>query len=246
MKKRLLFLTFVIILLAFTSCAKATPNESSAEPSSDSQSNLQDYMVGHCSKDSVAEFMSVFDVHESGGYVLDEKHCYNVTPDRIAKETSAQIFKFSDSCAAYIYLNGQIYPLGEWWGGYGFVNAVPCDFDHDGNTDILYTYSCGSGVHRSFVAVFNTQTMESTVIFNSSDKDNPLADLYVSVQYPDTDIPYAEKPACFVVYTVNIEVLKGNFANLGCVATGIVGSVDSEDGNPVFRQTNTKNTLIGE
>lgn len=237
MKKRLMFLSFAIILLAFTSCAKATPNESSAEPSSDSQSNQQDYMVGYCSKDNVSEFMSVFGEHKEGGYVLDEKHCYNVTPDEIAKETSAQIFKFSDSCATYIYLNGQSYPLGEGVGGYGFVNAVPCDFDHDGNTDILYTYSWGSGIHRSLVAVFNTQTMESTVIFHSFDTDNPHADYYIGTQSSDTDITNAEISSCFVVYTVNIEVIKGNFANLRCVVTGTVGSVDSENGIPVFKRT---------
>lgn len=242
MNKRLLLVLFVILILVFTSCTNGNPNESSStEQTSEISSNQQNYMTGHCSKDNVSEFMSVLGKQELGGlssgFVLDEEHCYNVTPDRIAEETSAQIFKFSDSCATFIYLHGQAYPFGEWFGGYGFVNAVPCDFDHDGNADILYTYSCGSGLHRSLVAVFNTQTMENTIIYSSADTDNPRVDLYVSTQSPSTDIPDAEMTTYFVVYTVNIEVLEDNFANLGCVATGIAGSVESENGNPVFHRS---------
>ncbi|MDE6111262.1 MAG: hypothetical protein K2F65_05030 [Eubacterium sp.] len=198
-------------------------------------------MTGHCSKDNVAEFISVFCKQKSedlsADFILDEEHCYNVTPDRILEETSAQIFKFSDSCATYIYLDNQVYPLGVWFGGYGFVNAVPCDFDHDGNTDILYTYSWGSGLHRSLVAVFNTQTMEDMVIYDSSTTDHPQVDFYVGTQSPSTDVQDAENTTYFVVYTVNIEVLENNFANLGCIATGIAGSVKSENGVPVFHQS---------
>ena len=227
MRKSSLFVLFTILLLIFPSCAKETPDQ-------------QSYMTGICSKDHVAEFMSVLGKQEMGGlstgYVLDEEHCYNVTSERIAEETNAQIYKFSDSCATFLYLEDQIYPLGEWFGGYGFVNAVPCDFDQDGNTDILYTYSWGSGLHRSIVAIFNTKTKENTVIYDSSDTDNPRVDLYVATQSPSIAMPESEMPIYFVIYTVNIEVLEGNFANLGCVATGIVGSVESENGVPVFRQ----------
>lgn len=240
MRKSSLLVLFTILLLLFASCAKGTPDDlSNTEQPSDVSSNQQSYMTEICSKDHVAEFMSVLGEQEMGGlatgYVLDEEHCYNVTSERIAEETSAQIFKFSDSCATFLYLEDQIYPLGEWFGGYGFVNAVPCDFDQDSNTDILYTYSWGSGLHRSLVAVFNTKTKENTVIYDSSATDNPRVDLYVSTQSPSINIPDVEMPTYFVIYTVNIEVLEGNFANLGCVATGILGSVESENGVPVFR-----------
>ena len=240
MNKRSLLVLFTVLLLALTSCKNGTPNDlSNTEQTSDVSSNPQSYMTGICSKDHVAEFMSVLGEQEMGGlsagYVLDEEHCYNVTSERIAEETSAQIFKFSDSCATFLYLNDQIYPLGEWFGGYGFVNAVPCDFDQDGNTDTLYTYSWGSGLHRSLVAIFNTKTMENTVIYDSSVTDNPRVDLYVSTQSPSINIPDIEMPTYFVIYAVNIEVFEDNFANLGCVATDIVGSVESENGIPVFR-----------
>lgn len=240
MNKRLLLVLFAILILVFTSCTNRNLNEaSSTDKTSEDSSNHQNYMTGHCSKDNVAEFMSVLGEQELGGlsngFVLDEEHCYNVTPVQIAEKTSAQIFKFSDSCATFIYLDGQTYLLGEWVGGYGFVNAVPCDFDHDGNADVLYTYSWGSGLHRSLVAVFNTQTMENTVIYNSADIDHPQVDLYVSTQSSlSTDIPDAEMTTYFVVYTVNIEVREDNFANIGCIVTGIAGSVESENGSPVF------------
>ena len=236
MRKRLLLVLLTGLLLVLASCAKGTPNELlNSEQTSDVSSDLQSYMTGICSKNNVTDFMSVLGKQEMGGYVLDEEHCYNVTSERIAEETSAQIFKFSDSCATYLYLDDQVYPLGEWFGGYGFVSAVPCDFDQDGNSDILYTYSCGSGVHRSFVAIFNTKTKENAVIYDSSSTDNPDADLYVGTQSPSIAISNVETPTYFVIYIVRIEVFENNFANLGCVATGIVGSVESENGNPVFR-----------
>ena len=237
MRKSLLLVLFVNLLLVLASCAKGTPNDlSNTEQSFDVFFNQQSYMTGICNKNNVEDFMSVLGKQEMGGYVLDKEHCFNVTSERIAEETPAQIFKFSNSCATFLYLDDQVYPLGEWFGGYGLVNAVPCDFDQDGNTDILYTYSCGSGVHRSFVAIFNTATKENTVIYyDSSTTDNPLVDLYVGTQSPSIPISDAEPPTYFVIYTVRIEVLENNFANLGCVATGIVGSVESENGIPVFR-----------
>lgn len=238
MNKRLLVILFVILIFVFTSCTNKDLNElSKAEQNTDNSCKPQSYMTGNCSKNNVKEFMSVFGEQESGGYVLDKKHCYNVTPQQIAEETSAQIFKFSDSCASFLYLDNQVYQLGEGVGGYGFVNAVLCDFDHDGNKDILYTYSWGSGQHRSVVAVFNTQTMENTVICNSFDTDKPNMDLYVCAHTPSGDIPNDEIQKSFVVYTVNIEVQKGNFANLGCVLTDTVGSIESENGIPVFHKT---------
>lgn len=242
MNKKLLFIFIVILtLVASISCTNKNSNESSnTEQTTDASSNQQSYMTGNCSKDNVKEFMSVFGEHELGGlstgFVLDEEHCYNVTPDGIEEETSAQIFKFSDCCATFIYLDSQVYPLGEWFGGYGFVNAVLCDFDHDGNSDILYTYSWGSGLHRSLVAVFNTQTMENTVVYDSSDTDKPNVDLYVSTQSPSIDIPNVEIPTYYVVYIIDIDKGEDNLANLRCVATGIAGSVESENGIPVFHK----------
>lgn len=242
MNKRFLSILFVIMLLAFTSCAKEKTNSSSNTEQTSSTSLIQQsHITGNCNKDNVSEFMNVFVEHLLAelpkDFVFDEEHCYNVTPESIAEETSAQIFKFSDSCASFIYLNDQVYPLGGWFGGYGFVSAVPCDFDNDGHTDILYTYSCGSGIHHSVIAVFNIQTMENTVIYDSPNTDNPQVDFYLSTQSTNIDSTNIEMPTHFEVYTVDIEVIDDNFANLDYIVTGIAGSVETENGIPVFHRT---------
>lgn len=233
MYKKFLSILFVSLML-FSSCSSKTADTSSDQKSS---------MAGNCSKASVAEFMQVFGTHELGGLlsglVLDEKHCYNVTPEQIEEMTSAQIFKFSDSCATFLYLDGQVYPFGDWFGGFGFVNAVPCDFDEDGNWDILYTYSWGSGLHRSLIAVFNTQTKQSTVLHDSLETNTPRVDYYIGTQSPSTDIPGEITPTYYAIYTAEIEVLEDNFANLAYTLTGTAGSIKSENGIPVFYPTNS-------
>ena len=242
MSKKFLPVLFVILILAFTSCAKESPNTSSNTEQTPSASSIQQsHITGDCSKDNVAKFMKDFEKQKLeeffSGDVYDEEHCYNVTPESIEEETSAQIFKFSDSFASFIYLNNQIYPLGKWIGGLGFVSAVPCDFDNDGNKDILYTYSYGSGLHRTVIAVFNTQTMKNTDIYDSTNTDNPQAvDFYLSTQSTRIDSSNAEKPTSFVVYTVDVEVLEDNFANLNYKVTGVAGSVEAKNGTPVFKQ----------
>ena len=50
-------------------------------------------------------------------------------------------------------VDNEVYPLCESFGGFGFVNAIPCDFDNDGNKDLFVASSWGSGLHRSVISV---------------------------------------------------------------------------------------------
>ncbi|MDW7655734.1 MAG: M56 family metallopeptidase [Bacillota bacterium] len=86
--------------------------------------------------------------------------CYNVTPDYIYAETGCRIFKYSESCESFLLADGQIYPLGTGFGGFGLTDLQLCDFDRNGQADLLYTYSWGSGIHRSEIGLFNLTTKE--------------------------------------------------------------------------------------
>ena len=202
-----------------------------------------DAMKTNISKDYVPEFMELLGEEIelgglSSGMVLDKEHCYNVTPLQVAAETDMKIFKFSDSCVSLVLLDNKIYNLCESFGGYGFVNAVPCDFDNDGNKDLLVASSWGSGLHRSIISVFNSVTKESTIIYDTSDTDNPSIDLFIAAATPSFSSKEIEDlPIYYQVYSAEITVNDTenyNLADLSYVATDLVGSIEIENGTPTF------------
>lgn len=198
-------------------------------------------MSTNASKDSVDAFLSLLgDIEPDGllsGCQFDEEHCFNVTPEQVAAETDMQIFKFSDSCASYVMLDNEIYLLCDFFGGYGFVNAVPCDFDNDGNKDLLVASSWGSGMHRSIISVFNSVTKESTVLYDTSDTDKPNTGLFVSTVVPvySSTQEFEDLPVTYMVYSARIITYDSDFINLSYVSTGVVGSIEVENGTPVFQ-----------
>lgn len=225
MKKFLCVLCVFAILSCFCSC-----NDDNSHIA-----NEYETMKTSITKDSVKEFMSLMEKFEPSGlisgYEINEKNCYNVTPVEVAAETNMKIFKFSDSCASFVMLDGEIYTLCDWFGGYGFVNAVPCDFDEDGNKDLLVASSSGSGIHCSVISVFNSVSKESTVLYNTM-----TTDLMVTRSTADSftnDSEIDEKPY-YSILSVKIDVANNNFADLGCVVIDAEGYIEYENNNPKF------------
>lgn len=230
--KRFCLLLTGFFLISLTACA-ANGNNSNEE----SISSL--YMTTSCSKDSVDELMSIIGEVELGGLSagmkLDEENCYNITPPSVATETDVKFFKFSDSCASLAMIDGEVYSICESFGGYGFVNAVPWDYDGDGNLDLLIASSWGSGMHRSQISVFNTSTKESIIVYDTSFTENPFVDLCVVAVSPAfSSKDPTDLPIYYQVYTASIEVEDNNLADLSYTATGAVGFVVFEDGELVF------------
>ncbi|MBE5815434.1 MAG: hypothetical protein E7320_09575 [Clostridiales bacterium] len=228
--KRLSFLLLIgIVLISLSACQVCTSDSGQIN-------NHDDYITTPCTKDSVDELMSMIGEVELGGLSagmkLDTEHCYNVTPISVAAQTDIKIFKFSDSCVSLALIDGQVYPICDFFGGYGFVNAVPWDYDEDGNLDLLIASSWGSGLHRSIVSVFNTVTKESIVVLDTSDTDKPTADLFVATVSSKAS---QNQPVCYQVYTANVKVNNRNYADLSYAATGFIGSVAVENGVPVFQ-----------
>ena len=232
--KRLFCLLFTgIVLICLSACQTNTDNSVKNE-------NNVDYMSTSCTKDSVDELMSIIGEVELGGLStgmkLDEEHCYNVTPLSVATQTDIKIFKFSDSCVSLALIDGEVYSICACFGGYGFVNAVPWDYDEDGNLDLLVASSWGSGLHRSIISVFNTMTKESIVVYDTSNTDNPSVDLFVATASPSLSSKDPQDlPIYYQVYTANIKVNNNNFADLSYTATGVIGSVVVENGVPVLK-----------
>ena len=224
MKRFLGIFLISIFLISVTACQN-------------SDKNNVDYMATSCTKDSVDEFMSIIGEMELGGLStgmkLDKEHCYNVTPPSVATQTDIKIFKFSDSCVSLALIDGEVYSICESFGGFGFVNAIPWDYDDDGNLDLLVASSWGSGIHRSIIFIFNTQTKKSIVVYNTLTTDDPSTDLLVAAV--SLTLSSKDPGNCYQVYSANIEVNNNNFADLSYTATEVIGSVVVENGVPVFK-----------
>lgn len=119
------------------------------------------------SEEGVAEFLAAAGSEATDtGYESDV--CYNVTPAHVVSaENEFQIFKFDKSCASYLLYAGEIYPLGAWFGGYGFTDAMAADLNRDGKNELYFTCSWGSGIHRAQVGYFDPAKKE-TVLFDYS------------------------------------------------------------------------------
>ena len=233
MKRFLCLLLSGIVLISITACSTNCNNTDKDE--------TQAYCMNTpCSKDSVNELMAAIGEMELGGLStgmrLDKEHCYNVTPLSVSTQTDIKIFKFSDSCVSLALIDGAVYPICESFGGYGFVDAVPWDYDGDVKIDLLVASSWGSGLHRSQISVFNTTTKESIVVYDTSTTDDPCVDLFVAT----TSLSFSSKDPKdltinYQVFTANIEVNDNNLADLSYTSTGVIGSVVVENGTPVFK-----------
>lgn len=95
------------------------------------------------------------------GYEFSYDTVFNITPDSMTEEADFQIFKCNTSCLTILTYNGDCYELGIGIGGYGVVDAVLYDYNGDGASELLYTYSWGSGLHRSCAAYFDFALCES-------------------------------------------------------------------------------------
>jgi len=228
-------LFLILIISALLSACNVGSNHSNQETVL-----ATDYTTTSCSKDYVDEFMSIICEAELGGlsagFKLDAEHCYNVTPLSVAVQTDIKIFKFSDSCVSLALIDGKAYSICESFGGFGFVNAVPWDYDDDGNLDLLVASSWGSGLHRSIISIFDTSTKESNIVYDTSTTNNPSVDLVVAAVTPSLSSKDPnDLPVYYQVYIAQIEVNDNNLADLSYCPMSLIGSVVVENEIPVFK-----------
>lgn len=230
MKRVFYILCALAVLFLFCSCTK----EGAHNP------NEYNSIKTAISKDSVKDFLDLLKDYAPSGIILgqkiDEKNCYNVTPAEVAAETDMKIFKFSDSFASFVMVDNEIYPICESLGGYGFVSAIPCDFNNDGEKDILVASSCGSGMHSSEISLFNSVTKESTILYDTVTTDTTSTDLIVARSTANifTDDPEIAEELYYSVLSVKINMDNNNHANLAYVVTGIEGYIECKGNTPQF------------
>ncbi|MEI6131388.1 MAG: hypothetical protein WCQ41_01005 [Bacillota bacterium] len=111
---------------------------------------------------------------ENDGYVIskEEKPAFykvtDITPLNVKEEIGCKIFKVNSNCESYLFYKSKFYRIGNGYGGFGIVSMTTCDFDQNGEKDLIYTFSFGSGIHRTEVGVFNLTTNTEEVIKNDA------------------------------------------------------------------------------
>ena len=98
----------------------------------------------------------------------DDDKCYNIIPVDISEKYGFNVFKYNMSCSSYLLYEDTIYTLGESFGGYGVTAFAVADLNKDGMKELYFTYSWGSGIHRSQVGYFDTATKTVTCFKDSN------------------------------------------------------------------------------
>ena len=155
------------------------------------------------SKIQISEFVTRKDFTTS--YDTDE--CYNITPDFVADNSDFAVFKYDKSTSSYILYDVVVYGIGTCFGGYGITSMALADLNADGQYELYYTFSWGSGMHRSQIGYFDPANKEVTIFDNSFFNSDMMLTVNDSgdlcVNRADLDID------SFVDFTIKAQELMG-------------------------------------
>lgn len=110
------------------------------------------------SEEGVAEFL---EKNEDYASMYEEDTCYNITPDFISENSDFTIFKYDKSTASFVMYEGEVYIAGEYFGGSGIESMALADVDMDGQYELYYTFSWGSGIPRTMIGYFDPCAKET-------------------------------------------------------------------------------------
>ncbi len=83
----------------------------------------------------------------------------DITTTEMRSRLHVQVFRVKGDTGgwdpdSYMLSASRVYPMGSGFGGSGLMEVRVCDLDSDGSDELVYVFSCGSGVHRSVVEAY--------------------------------------------------------------------------------------------
>ncbi|MDE6530608.1 MAG: hypothetical protein K2K96_07520 [Lachnospiraceae bacterium] len=154
MKKSILYLLFLIVFIL--SACSTTADSDNAELSVLAP---ETEMTITSNKNQVFKFVLNNDKDEF--YNIGE--WYNITPDFISDNSEYAVFKDVTFAESFIMYNGEVYSIGTCFGGFGITSMALADINMDGQYELYYTFSWGSGLHRSQIGYFDPVSREVTI-----------------------------------------------------------------------------------
>lgn len=184
----------------------------------------QDSLSIRPSDEDVADFLAI--LGDDAPAMYGDDACYNITPDFIAENSDYRVFKFSQSCASFVLYDGKAYQLGEFLGGTGADSFALADLDGDGAYELYFTFSWGSGFHRSQVGHFDPAAKAVTVFDAAFFNEDCMLTLGANktLEVRRADISYGADDGEFYV---SFDLLAGD----------ALGTLAYEDGAVQFLQT---------
>lgn len=153
--QRIMYLLF-FSLFTTTACSINTISENAALGTLAAESE----MVITSSDIQVSDFLTKNSNFRTS---YDTDKCYNITPDFIADNSDFMIFKYSVSTESFIMYQGEVYSIGTCFGGSGITSMALADLNKDDQYELYYTFSWGSGLHRSQIGYFDPANKEVTI-----------------------------------------------------------------------------------
>ncbi len=152
-------------------------------------------------------------------YVDDE--LYNITPSKITEKFGFTVFKFTKSCESYVVYKDKTYLLESSFGGPGTISFAAADLNKDGNYELYFTFSYGSGMNYAEVSCFDTS--EDTEFYFCSD-------------YFNDDMTLAVENGRLCVYKAAYKDL-GSFVSIKTEPKEKIGEIVYEYGVIRFKRT---------
>ncbi len=186
MKKYQITLFFISFLSGISACAKTSDpgKETAALPVLAPESEL----TVTSSKEQVEEFEKI-----AGFTELSDDECFNITPDFVREHSEFQIFKYAKWTDSFLMYEGEVYSIGNCFGGYGITSMALADLNGDGQYELYDTFSWGSGIPRSQIGYFDPAEKEVTIFDYSFDLNetmlttNDSGELCINIASPDFD-----------------------------------------------------------
>lgn len=151
-KNRMFLLTLLIAGLILNGCSKDEP----ADPMS-----IETFQMVP-SSDDVEDYLELLEEYEE-----ETDQWFQVTSKEIRDKYDIRIFKSDTTCSSLLLYEGELYPLGTCFGGYGVTSFAVADLNEDGAFELYFTCSWGSGIPRSEIGYFDSAEKE-TVMFDVS------------------------------------------------------------------------------
>ena len=106
-------------------------------------------------KDGVSEFVKL---SQANRYAVSEENCYNITPENeeFFSKYDVKLFRDDRSRETYaVYHDKYMTVLGTAFGDRGITSFALADMNLDGMEELYFTFSWGSGMHRSEIGYFD-------------------------------------------------------------------------------------------
>ena len=125
-----LMLVWVMILCVVFSVLACAAGEDSFDPDIPASVKREGHrcFMRPSSREGVDEFLSIIGRIRGDGLLsgadFSPETCHNVTPERVAAESDIRIFQFSKTAASFALVDGEVYEICRWFGGWGFLTLT--------------------------------------------------------------------------------------------------------------------------